>query len=111
MSAKNLIAAAMLACSLSILTGCIQYPTEKQSVVDMRPQLTFRFDVADARMSEARVFVDTLDSGRMGDFADGIGSLRVLPGTHIVRVVSGSVVLLEERTYVADGVVRPFIVK
>ena len=111
MSAKKFLAVAVMACALPILTACVQFPTERQSVVDMRPQLTFRFDAADIRMNEARVFVDALDAGRMGDFADGTGSLRVLPGTHIVKVVSGAEVLLEERAYVADGVVRPFVVK
>jgi len=111
MSVKNLVAVAVLTCSLPILTACVQYPTERQSVVDMRPQLTFRFDPVDARMNEARVHVDALDAGRMGDFLDGRGSLRVLPGSHVVRVVSGTEVLLEERVYVGDGVVRPFVVK
>lgn len=111
MSVKNLVAVAVLACSLPSLTGCVQYPTERQSVVDMRPQLSFRFDPTDARMNEARVYVDTLDAGRMGDFLDGKGSLRVLAGNHLVRVLSGTEVLLDERVYVGDGVVRPFVVK
>ena len=111
MSVKHFVAVALLACSMPILTACVQYPTERQSVVDMRPKLTFRFDPTDARMNEARVYVDALDAGRMGDFLDGRGSLRVLPGSHIVRVVSGTVVLLEERVYVGDGVVRPLVVK
>ena len=111
MSVKNLVAVAVLACSLPVLTGCVQYPTERQSVVDMRPQLSFRFDPTDARMNEARVYVDTLDAGRMGDFLDGKGSLRVLAGSHLVRVLNGTEVLLDERVYVGDGVVRPFVVK
>ena len=47
----------------------------------------------------------------MGDFVDGKGSLRVLPGTHTVQVVSGTSVLFSERAYLGDGVARPFIVK
>lgn len=112
MLAREIFAATVLACLLSLTTGCVvQLPTERQSVVDLRPQITFRFDPADARMSEARVLVDGLDAGRMGDFLDGRGSLRVLPGSHIVRVVSGAEVLLDERVYVGDGVTRPFVVK
>ncbi len=111
MKAKNLIAAVVFSSCLPVFVGCVQYPTERQSVVDLRPQITFRFDAANVALSEARVLVDGLDSGRMGDFVDGSGSLRVLPGTHVVQVVIGSDVLLNERVYIGDGVTRPFIVK
>lgn len=111
MSTQKLIAASLLSLALTALVGCVQYPTERQSVVDLRPQISFRFDPADARMNEARVLVNGLDSGRLGDFLDGKGSLRVLSGTHAVQVVSGSDVLLNERAYLGDGVARPFNVK
>lgn len=108
---KQLIAVSLLALAMATLSGCVQYPTERQSVVDLRPQISFRFDPADARMNEARVLVNGLDTGRLGDFLDGTGSLRVLSGTHTVRVVSGATVLLDERAYLGDGVARPFNVK
>ncbi len=111
MGTKKIITASILAFFMVALAGCVQYPTERQSVVDLRPQISFRFDPTDARMNEARVLVNGLDSGRLSDLADGTGSLRVLSGTHIVRVVSGSTVLFEERAYLGDGVARPFIVK
>lgn len=96
----------------SLLLGCVQYPTERQTVVDQRPQISFRFDQADAaRLGEARVLVDGLDAGRVADFVDGRSSLRVLPGSHTIRVVSGTVVLLDERAYLGDGVARPFNVR
>ncbi|MEO8118456.1 MAG: hypothetical protein ABI606_03940 [Rhodoferax sp.] len=104
-------AASLLAIALTSLLGCVQYPTEHKSVVDLRPQISFRFNLADARMNEARILIDGLDSGRMGDFIDGQGSLRVLPGTHAVRIVSDTGVLVDERVYLGDGVTRPFIVK
>ena len=112
MTFQRIFAAAVLTSILvSAPMGCVQYPTEKQSVVDQRPQITFRFDAGDARFAEARVLVDGLDSGRLGDFLDGKGSLRILPGTHMIKVISGTSVILEERAYLGDGVVRPFIVK
>lgn len=105
----------MVACLASFffmtLAGCVQYPTERQSVVDLRPQISFRFDVADTRLNEARVLVNGLDSGRLGDFVDGNGALRVLSGTHNVQIVNGSEVLFNERAYLGDGVSRPFNVK
>jgi len=108
---KKWMVVSVIACALVTLGGCVQYPTERQSVVDLRPQISFRFDPADARLNEARVLVDGLDSGRLGDFADGKGALRVLPGTHAVQIVSGTEVLLNERAYLGDGVARPFNVK
>ena len=111
MVTKKLIATSLFALALTALVGCVQYPTERQSVVDLRPQISFRFDPADARMNEARVLVNGLDSGRLGDFTDGKGALRVLSGTQAVRVVSGDEVLLDERAYLGDGVARPFNVK
>lgn len=111
MRTKKFIATGLVALCIVATTACVQYPTERQSVVDLRPQISFRFDPADARMNEARVLINGLDSGRLADLADGKGSLRVLSGTHIVRVVSGSTLLLEERAYLGDGVARPFNVK
>lgn len=108
---KNWMAVSLIAASLLAFSGCVQYPTERQSVVDLRPQISFRFDAADARLNEAHVLVDGLDSGRLGDFVDGKGALRVLAGSHIVQIVSGSEVLLNEHAYLGDGVARPFNVK
>ena len=109
---KSSLLVATLALAAAVLVGCVQYPTERTSVVDHRPQISFRFNPADAaRLGEARVLVDGLDSGRVADFADGTGALRVLSGTHTIRVVSGAVVILDERTYLGDGVARPFIIK
>ena len=111
MNSKKMVAGSLLAMALTALIGCVQYPTERQSIVDLRPQISFRFDPADTRMAQARVLVNGLDSGRMLDFFDGAGSLRVSSGTHIVQVINGSEVLLNERAYVGDGVARPFTVK
>ncbi len=109
--AKKLMVVSALFGGMVSITACVQYPTERSGVSDMRPQISFRFDAADARLGDARVLVDGLDSGRVGDFVEGRSSLRVLSGAHVVRVVSGSAVLLDERVYVGDGVARPFIIK
>ncbi len=111
MLTPKFLTTSLLVLALSALVGCVQFPTENQSVVDLRPQISFRFDTADVRMNDSRVLVDGLDSGRLGDFVDGKGALRILSGTHSIQVVSGSVVLLNERAYLGDGVSRPFNVK
>ena len=101
-----------LACALSLSTSaCIQLPTEKQEVVDQRPQLSFDVDPANTARASARVFVDGLEVGVVGSFVKGQAALRVLPGTHVVRVEAGGSVLLEQRIYLADGVTQALIVK
>lgn len=91
------------------LAGCTQLPSEKQSISDMRPQISFKAQ-SEAALT-ARVLVDGLDLGAVGDFLDGIAAVRVLPGMHKLVVTNGTVVLLEEKVYLGDGVSRPFIVK
>jgi hypothetical protein len=108
MSFKNKLGALLGAALLAGLVGCVQMPTEKQSVVDQRPQITFRVNGNPQAAAQARVLVDELDMGAVQDFMDGQATLRVLPGTHVVKVQAGNTVLLLERAYLGDGVVRPF---
>lgn len=103
-----LVAAAVIIGSL-FSVGCTQMPTEKQNISDMRPQISFKAE--GERSYGSRVLVDGLDMGMVSDFIDGKAAVRVLPGTHIVSVISGGSVLLEEKIYLGDGVSRSFIVK
>jgi hypothetical protein len=108
---KNKMNAALIAAAAAALTACVQMPTEKQSVVDQRPQITFRVAGDANRIAGARVLVDELDMGQVQEYLDGKASLRILPGTHVIKVLqSGGTVLLMERAYLGDGVVRPFVV-
>jgi hypothetical protein len=111
MSVQNKLNVAVLVLALGGLSACTQMPTEKQSVVDQRPQISFRLAGAPQQAANARVFVDDLDVGRVGDFVDGQASLRVLPGTHLIKVQLGEQVMLLERAYLGDGVLRPFSIK
>lgn len=92
-----------------VLEGCTQLPTEKQSVSDIRPQISFRAE--SEPVQNARVLVDGLDMGSVGDFLEGSAAVRVLPGMHKLTVTAGSAILLEEKVYLGDGVSRSFIVK
>ncbi|MDP2822271.1 MAG: hypothetical protein Q8O52_06285 [Sulfuritalea sp.] len=109
---KNRITARIVAgvlASALLGGGCTQMPTEKQSVSDMRPQISFRAD--GERAQTARVFVDGLDMGMVSEYLDGQAALRVLSGNHKISVTAGGSVLLEEKAYLGDGVSRSFIVK
>jgi hypothetical protein len=96
--------------SIATLSGCVQMPTEEQSVVDQRPQIAFRITNSTLPPAQLRVFVDNLDMGSADRYLEGKGALRVLAGTHIVRVENQGRVVLNETVYVADGVARTFVI-
>jgi hypothetical protein len=103
--------AATLLAGLPVLGiyGCTQMPTEKQGVSDIRPQISF--ETTDAQQHAARVIVDGLDMGSLGAYLEGIAALRIISGTHQVRVVLGNQVLLDEKFYAGDGVNRTFLIQ
>ena len=92
-----------------VMAGCTQMPTEKTGVADMRPGISFRVE-AEGNLS-ARVLVDGMDSGTVADYLAGQSALRILPGNHRIQVVSGGSILLDEKTYIGDGVNRSFLIK
>lgn len=104
-------ASALFAVALAgiALSACTQMPTERQNVVDLRPQLSFKFD--DESLESARILIDGLDMGAAGDYREGKAALRVLSGTHIVRVVQNGRTIVEEKVYAGDGVNRSILVK
>lgn len=92
------------------LSGCVQMPTETRSIVDMRPQISFKLANPSRSSTSMRIFVDDLDVGLVSSFLEGQASIRVLPGTHVLRVESAGTVLLNERFYIAEGVSRTFLI-
>ncbi len=89
--------------------GCSQIPTEKQSAVDMRPQISFK--IVNESTRDARVFVDGLDMGPVQEFQENQSALKLLPGKHIVTLVLHDRVVYEEPVYVGHGMARTIIVQ
>lgn len=94
---------------VAMMSACTQMPTEKQSVTDMRPQLSFK--IFDEGLRGARIYIDGLDMGSIGDFAEGAASLRVLSGSHQIRIEMNGRVIVDEKVYAGDGVNRTINVK
>ena len=90
------------------LSACTQMPTEKQSISDVRPQISFKS--ADDRARRARIVLDGLDMGPMEKYLEGAASLRILSGTHLLNIVLGDQIIFTEKFYAGDGVNRTFIV-
>jgi hypothetical protein len=99
-----------LSCALALtfqaIISCVQLPTEKSGIADIRPQISLR--PLDDSVRSARVFIDGIEMGAVSDFADGAASLRIVPGTHVIRIINGERTILDEKFYAADGVNRTF---
>lgn len=106
----DLIVIVVVASALA-LTACVQMPTERQGVSDLRPQISFNVDTANERAMSSRVFVDGVEVGSASAFVHGVNSLKILPGTHQIKVVGNGETLLEERVYIGDGVNKSFTLK
>ena len=92
--------------ALVLTAACIQLPTEKQEVVDLRPQLSFKMADENDVASAYRVFVDGLDMGTADGYVAGRNALKVLSGTHLVKVERQGRSVFEERVYLGDGATR-----
>ena len=105
---KSPIAAVVLT---ALLVGCtIQFPTEKQEVADLRPQFSFFFaDPADDP-AQYRVFVDGLDMGSASNYIAGKNALKVLSGTHVVKVEARGRTVAQEQVYLGDGATRTILI-
>jgi hypothetical protein len=91
------------------LSACVQMPTEKSGISDLRPQISF--NVVDEGLLRARVAVDGVDVGSVSDYPANAATLRILPGNHRIVVSSESGILLDEKVYTGDGVNRVFLIK
>jgi hypothetical protein len=105
---RRIVSGLAFATLVVALTACVGMPTETHSVADMRAGISFK---AASSAQSARVLVDGLDVGAVGDYLDGQARVRVRSGTHIVRVLSGNQILLDEKVYLGDGVNRSFLIQ
>ncbi|GAB2834356.1 hypothetical protein GCM10027276_41080 [Comamonas piscis] len=88
------------------LTACVQMPTEKQSVVSLKPQISFR--LAHESLANAAVVLDGLQVGTAGQFQAGQSALQVEPGMHQLLVQGNGSIFINEKFYVGDGVTKTF---
>lgn len=98
-----------LACLFSIM-GCVQMPTEQQSIVDDRPTVDFVISNKRSDFENIVVFVDGVEMGMASNFRAGVSKLRILPGMHSLMLQVNGVVLLREDFYISSGSSRSFVV-
>jgi hypothetical protein len=95
--------------STIFLTGCVQWPTEKQSISDLRPGISFKAQNTD--LLDGRVVLDGLDMGQAKDYQEGIALMRILPGPHRLNVTLNGKTILDEKIFTSDGVNQTFLLQ
>jgi uncharacterized lipoprotein YajG len=109
MTQRKLFQIVAIICSCLLFSACSQIPTDKQSAVDMRPQISFK-PTSESTLN-ARVYLDGRDVGSVSEYLEGQSALKVLPGKHIVTVVLQNQNVLQETIYVGHGISRTIIVQ
>ena len=94
---------------LGFIAGCTQWPTEKQSISDLRPGISFKAQNTD--LLDSRVVLDGLDMGQARDYQEGVAMMRVLPGPHMLNVTFNGQKLLDEKIFTSDGVNQTFLLQ
>lgn len=86
-----------------LLTGCVtKEAVEGGKAVDDRPGLSFTVP-KNVKASELNVFVDGLMMGTVDKFISPKGTLRILKGTHVVKVTKDGQVVSEQKIFVGDS--------
>lgn len=98
--------AVLLLCTVTTLSGCL-YPSEDVQTIESRPMIMFKTTL-DA--DEINVFVDNIKAGKVSDFLRNKAALRVVPGTHIIRIEKPDHTVQVEKIYVGDGVIKTIVV-
>ena len=90
------------------VSGCTQWPTEKQSILDMRPGISFK--AQNPELLNGKVILDNLDMGMARDYQEGSAMLRILPGPHLLVISLNGQKIFEEKIFASDGVYQTFLI-
>lgn len=93
--------------SLSIfLFACAgTQPTTTSTIVDDRPVLVFEFENT-VPSDAVEIYVDNLPMGKAQDFLAGSHGLKVIPGTHVIRLQLSGNTIYERNLYLGEGATK-----
>lgn len=91
------------------LTAC-QMPSEHVVIGDNTAGVSFKLiDPQDGENYE--VYIDGLLMGNAAEFLAGQAILKILPGSHIIRITKHGEIVLEEKFYIAAGANKVMVVR
>lgn len=87
-----------------VLAACSRMPTHNTETVDDRPGLAF--DMNKSAASQYEVTVDGVSYGAVSQYLDGENFLKLVDGTHRVKIIKGGTVYFDQKVYLGAGVNR-----
>jgi len=109
MKTKSTLVISLVVALSFLLSACVKQPTSSEKIVDDRPAISFKSQ-SGALDGAYVVFVDNLRVGTASQYPAGRAALRVLSGSHLLRVERGGEVVLEQEVYLGDGAVREILI-
>lgn len=91
------------------LSAC-QMPSESVVVGESTAGVSFKL-VESGNTASYEVYIDGLLMGNVADFLAGKAILKIVPGSHIIRVTNRGETVLEEKVYVAAGANKVMVVR
>ena len=92
------------------LSACVKQPTITATEADDRPILVFRLANNATKADGYQVLVDDLPMGSVADFQSGDAGLKVLPGSHLVKILKQGELIHSEKIYVSDGTTKEILI-
>ena len=92
-----------------MLFACHQMPSETRVVSDNSAGLSFSFSV-DAPGNDYQIFVDGFSMGNVKQFLKGQNILKIVSGSHIIRIEKNGREVLKEKIYVSAGTNKVLVV-
>ncbi|MGI9279637.1 MAG: hypothetical protein ACR2PX_08395 [Endozoicomonas sp.] len=102
---SRLIALMAVFCSILMLSGCVNTPTEMAGVKDDRPYIMFS-----GVTSTDMIRLDGIQMGKASDYIQDKSGMRIEPGTHRIEVLREGEIVLEQKFYLSRGSSKTFSV-
>ncbi|WP_019528162.1 hypothetical protein [Dasania marina] len=91
---------------LALTYGCSgTTATHTSAIIDDRPVLVFNFE-SGKPSSPVTILIDNLAMGDAIDFQNGKQGLKIISGTHIIKLEYKGRIILEDKIYVGQGSTR-----
>lgn len=95
-----------LGACLLLATGCVKQPTRSEKTVDDRPAISFAVKNETQVPGEYTILVDKLAMGTADQFLENEAALRLLSGSHVLQLIRGNEIVLEQTLYLGDGGIK-----